>query len=150
VRSALSSGGICLALLLAGPMLRAQAPAAPPGTDSASRAAQRFPQPVRAGDLIGRRVLEPVESRNVVGRVSAVVRRADGRIDLVLEHGGNFGLGGRRIAVPSEALALLGAELEILGYTPAELDRLPTFDGGGTVGIAPDDTIRMGLARPSH
>jgi hypothetical protein len=135
-----SSGGICLALLLAGPMLRAQAPAAPPGTDSASRAAQRFPQPVRAGDLIGRRVLEPVESRNVVGRVSAVVRRADGRI----------GLGGRRIAVPSEALALLGAELEILGYTPAELDRLPTFDGGGTVGIAPDDTIRMGLARPSH
>ena len=41
----------------------------PPGMSLTESAAMRFPQPVRVGDLIGREVLRPVESQDVLGRV---------------------------------------------------------------------------------
>jgi hypothetical protein len=41
----------------------------PPGMSLAASAAMRFPQPVRVGDLLGREVLQPVESQNVLGTV---------------------------------------------------------------------------------
>src|SRR5215469_7111364 len=41
----------------------------PPGMSLAESAAMRFPQPVRVGDLLGREVLRPVESQDVLGRV---------------------------------------------------------------------------------
>lgn len=135
-------------LLLSGAAL-AQ-PSAPSGASLAKEAAQRFPQPVRVGDLIDRTVLRPVESQVVLGHVTRVVRSGDGTVLVVVALGGLFGFGARPVAVPVDAFALLGAELEIVGFTPAQLRGLPTFDAAGSVLVAPDDTIRVGLTRPSH
>ena len=136
-------------MLLAGAGASAQQPA-PPGMGLAEAAAKRFPQPVRVGDLIGRPVLRPLESQPVLGHVRQVVRTGDGTVDVVLDYGGLLGFGGRLIAVPADAMVLLGAEMEVVDFTPKQLDALATFDGGGTMAVPPQDTIRVGLARPSH
>ena len=52
----------------------------PPGMSLAQSAAMRFPQPVRVGDLLGRDVLRPVESQDVLGHVREVVRDGQGQI----------------------------------------------------------------------
>lgn len=43
----------------------------PPGMSLAESAAMRFPQPVRVGDLLGRQVLRPVESQDVLAGLAA-------------------------------------------------------------------------------
>jgi hypothetical protein len=127
---------------------RAQQPA-PPGADLAAFAAKRFPQPVRAGDLIDRTVLQPTESRTVLGHVVRVVRNDDGSFAIVIEYGGILGFGGRDIAVPIDAMVLLGDELEVLDFTPERLRGLRTYDGEGRA-LGADEIVRMGLAHPSH
>ncbi len=142
--------------LLAALLLAATLPLAAPACAQAStQAAQRFPQPVRAGDLIHRQVLRPVEQQTVLGRVDGVARRADGAVLVVVDARdagwrGALGLGARPVAVPSNAMALLGEHLALMDLTPAQLRALPTFDPAGTAPVPPDDTIRMGLVRPFH
>jgi hypothetical protein len=136
---------VCLASVIA----MAQQ-SAPPGADLADFAAKRFPQPVRVGDLIHRRVLQPLESRPVLGRVDSVVRQSDGKIAIIVDYGGLWGLGGRLIAVPAEAMVLLGDEMEILDFAPRELDQFPAFRGGTSVAIPANARILVGLAHPSH
>ena len=138
-----------LALAMGGNEAFAQNPKPADMTQSAA-AARRFPQPVRAGDLIGRAVLKPTESKPVVGRVTQVVRSDDGTLQVVVAYGGLFGIGVRPIAVPLDTMALLGKDLEILDFTPDQLSAFPLFDGVGTSPVATGDTIRVGLARPSH
>ena len=141
----------CHAVLLFGLLPGLAAAQAPqPAAPFAEAAARRFPQPVRVGDLLGRAVLQPLESQPVLGRVGGVVRRPGGAVDVVVEFGGILGVGRRPIAVPADAMALLGADMEVLDLTPAQLRALPTFDGAGATPIAPDATITVGLARPSH
>jgi hypothetical protein len=144
-----SIGCVLPALLLTSGSLVAQHPA-PPDVDLAAFAARRFPQPVRVGDLINRTVLQPLESRPVLGRVSQVIRVSNGKEEIVMRYGGFFGFGGRYITVPIEAMALLGNELEVLDYTPEQLNDFPTYTGAGSAPLAAHDAIRMGLARPSH
>jgi hypothetical protein len=144
-----SIGCVLPALLLTSGSVVAQHPA-PPDVDLAAFAARRFPQPVRVGDLINRTVLQPLESRPVLGRVAQVIRLNNGKEEIVMRHGGFLGFGGRYIAVPIEAMALLGNELEVLDYTPQQLNAFPTYTGAGTAPLAAADVIRMGLARPSH
>jgi len=144
-----SIGWVLPALLLTGGSVVAQQPA-PHDVDLAAFAARRFPQPVRVGDLINRTVLRPLESRPVLGSVTQVIRVSSGKEEIVMKYGGFFGFGGWYIAVPIEAMALLGNELEVLGYTPQQLNTFPTYTGGGTARLTADDVIRMGLARPSH
>jgi len=133
---------------LQSPSARAQQPA-PPGVDVAAFAAKRFPQPVLVGDLIRRTVLQPTESRTVLGHVVQVIRLGDGGCAIVIKYGGAWGFGGRDIAVPLDAMVLLGVELEVLDFTPAQLRRFPTYDGAGRV-LGADEIIHMGLAHPSH
>jgi hypothetical protein len=140
---------VMAATLMTGHRLLAQQ-AAPPGTDLTQFAARRFPQPVRVGDLVDRRVLQPLESRPVLGRVIEVVRLDDGSKKIIIRYGGWFGFGGRLIAVPIDAMVLLGNELEVLDLTPEELNRLPTYRAAGSSPLAADELIRMGLAHPSH
>jgi hypothetical protein len=122
---------------------------APPSASLAAVAAHRFPQPVRVGDLIGRRVLEPLETRPVLGHVFRVVKSPAGD-EIVMRYGGFLGFGGRYIAVPTDAMALLGSELEVLDFTPVQLNAFPTYTGVGAAPLGANDTIRMGLARPAH
>jgi hypothetical protein len=115
----------------------------------AEKAARRFPQPVRVGDLIGRQVLEPKEREDVLGRVAAIRRAGDGGLDLIMRHGGVLGIGARLIAVPIEAVGLLGEYVAVLDLTPEELVLLPEAPEQGQA-LGPDETIRVGLVRPFH
>ena len=124
--------------------------AKPPGMSLAEAAAKRYPQPVSVGALLHRQVLRPVESQTTLGRVDGVVKQADGTIDVVVNYGGLFGLFTRPIAVPVDAMVLLGQDMEIVDFTPEQLRHFETFDGAGATKLPPDSTIKVGLARPSH
>ena len=122
----------------------------PPGMTLAESAAMRFPQPVRVGDLLGREVLRPVESQDVLGRVRRVVCDKSGQIIVVVDFGGFLGFGSRPIAVPMDAMVLLGQDMEIVAYMPEQLRQFPTFSPSGTTDVADQTIIKVGLAKPSH
>ena len=122
----------------------------PPGMSLAESAAMRFPQPVRVGDLLGREILRPVESQDILGRVRGLVRDRDGRIVVVMDFGGFLGFGARPIAVPVDAMVLVGQDMEIVAFTPEQLRQFPTFSPAGTTEVANDTIIKVGLAKPSH
>lgn len=109
----------------------------------------RFPQPVRVGDLLGRDVLQPVESQRLLGTVVQVVRGSDGVITIVMRTGGFLGLGARLIGVPADAMVLVGQVMEVVAFTPAQLAAFPTYAGTATR-LAADSIIKVGLAKPSH
>jgi hypothetical protein len=116
----------------------------------AESAAMRFPQPVRVGDLIGRDVLRPVESQDVLGRVRRLVRDSHGQIMVVVDFGGFLGFGSRPVAVPVDAMVLVGQDMEIAAFTPEQIQQFPTFSSSGTIDVADDTIVKVGLAKPSH
>lgn len=123
----------------------------PPSSMSlAQSTAMRFPQPVVVGTLFGRPVLEPVESQVRLGTVRSVVRETDGTIAVVMQTEGLLGFGGRRIAVPVDAMVVLGQVMEVVALTPAQLRALPVFTGQGATEVDRASTIMVGLAKPSH
>jgi hypothetical protein len=123
---------------------------APTPMSLAAAASRRFPQPVRVGDLLQRQVLQPLESQPTLGWVRTVVSLADGSLAVVVNYGGLYGLFSRPIAVPVDGMVLLGRYMEIVGYTPDQLQHFKTFDAAGTTALPPDSIIKVGLARPSH
>ena len=141
---------VFLMLLISSSAACAQDNDLPDAQDLADATAKRFPQAVRAGDLLNRDVLEPVESRPVLGRVRAVVKEADGSIAVVMDYGGLLGFFSRPIAVPVNAMALLGKEMEVIDYEPGQLQKFPTFNSIGTTPLPPDTMLRVGLAKPAH
>jgi len=122
----------------------------PTGMSLAESAAMRFPQPVLVGDLLHEEVLRPVESQDVLGRVREVVRDSSGHILVVIDFGGFLGFGSRPIAVPVNAMVLLGQDMEVVAFTPQQLRQFPTFSPSGTTVVANDTIIKVGLAKPSH
>jgi hypothetical protein len=122
----------------------------PPGMSLAQSTAMRFPQPVRVGDLLHRLVLRPVESQDILGRVRSVVRNSQAEVMVVMNFGGFYGYGGRLIAVPIDAMVLLGQDMEVVAYTPKQLASLPTFVPAGAIAVSNDAVLRVGLAKPSH
>ncbi|WP_459695477.1 hypothetical protein [Acidisoma sp. C75] len=143
----LAAGGTAPALAQS-PMPGGMPP--PSGMSLAQSAAMRFPQPVRVGDLAGRLILQPVESQVILGRVQGVVQNAQGEIFVVMNFGGFYGFGGRKIAVPVDGMVLLGQDMEVVAFTPKQLAGFPTFDPAGTTAVPGDTTIKVGLAKPSH
>ncbi len=147
--------GIFLFLLLNG-TASAQSPLPgglppPDGMSLADSAAMRFPQPVRVGRLLDAAVLQPVESQDYLGTVKQVVRDGDGTVRVVIALGGVLGFGARRIAVPADAMVLVGQVMEVVAYTPVQLRAFPTFSAGpDTMPIPADSEIKIGLAKPSH
>lgn len=122
----------------------------PSAATLAERAARRFPQPVRVGDLLERQVLRPVAAQTVLGRVASLVRDKDGAIVVMMRTGGLLGFGTRLIAVPVDAVALLGEYVTVLDFTPEQLQAFPTASEAGATPIPRDETIRVGLAKPFH
>ncbi len=116
--------------------------------DLAAKAAKRYPQPVRVDTLIGRQVLEPIEAQPVLGHVTALTRRPDGGVDFAVRLDGLFGIGGRTIAVPAEAIGLLGEHVALLDTTPAQLAALPTASSAAP--LAGTEIVRVGLVKPFH
>ena len=112
--------------------------------------AMRFPQPVRIGQLLGRVVLQPVESQTVLGHVRGVVRDNQGQVLVVMTYGGFLGFGSRLIAVPLDAMVLVGEVMEVAAFTPEQLRRFATFTPSGTTPVPAETVVKVGLAKPSH
>lgn len=123
--------------------------AEPPAGEARPRseaARARYPQPVLVGTLAGRQLLENTPRQRVLGRVAGVTRGGDGRISVLVDQGGILGLGTRRVAVPVEAVALLGPFVVLMDLDPAALAALPLAGAPGAA-LPPGDTVRVGLAR---
>ncbi len=86
----------------------------------------------------------------MLGRVLQVVQLTDGRVVILVHHGGFLGWGGHVIALPLDQMALLGSELEVIDLTPTQLDAFPTFHSEGALPLPANEEIRMGLARAAH
>ena len=141
--------------LLFGPAAQAQSQTPggmppPAGMSLAQSNAMRFPQPVRIGQLVSRVVMQPVESQNVLGHVRTIVQDGNGQIMVVISFGGFLGIGGRLIAVPLDAMVLLGNVVEVAAFTPQQLRSFPTFTASGTTPVSADTVVKVGLAKPSH
>ena len=123
-----------------------------------SRAAQHFPQSVRVGDLIGRPLLQPLESQPVLGHVTGVARPTGSEVGMVVRLDGGpvrpwlhwLGVGNRRVLVPLAGVALLGEFVALIGYTPDQLDALPEYKEGTEGAVDPNDTIKVALIGPFH
>lgn len=144
-----------MAVLLVGLPALAQSPTPggmppPAGISLAQSAAMRFPQPVRVGDLPGRAVIEPVEAQTMLGRIRSIVRDDRGTVLAVIDLDRWFGLHSRTVAIPIDAMVLVGDVLEPVVHTPAQLWQLPAFDLSSAVALGDDAMIRVGLAKPSH
>jgi hypothetical protein len=137
-------------LLASGGALAQPGGALPQIATLAEREARRFPQPVRVGDLLGRDVLKPIEAQPVLGHVTGLVRRQDGGLDVIVRFGGVLGIGGRPIAIPIEAMALMGEFMAVIDFTPEQLQTFPTNDGAGLAPVAPDQVIKVGIVKPFH
>jgi len=107
--------------------------------------ARRFPQPVRVSYLVGLPMLD--ENSSTLGHVRHVVRKGAGKIRLVINYGGLFGIGERLIAVPVEVCAMLGRQLAALDMPRAEFEPAPTWYGSGDEAVGFDETIRVAIMR---
>ncbi len=109
------------------------------------RMAKRWPQPVRAGDLLGLPVLDDQDRE--LGRVRQVVRTPDGRIVLVTSSGGWFGFGTRTVGVPIETVAILARQLDLLDMSRDDFFELATWRDDDATPVVADDTLRIGIGR---
>ena len=145
-----SFGQMARALRLSCLLLLAAATPLPTPAALAEAAARRFPQPVRVGDLLGRTLQKQAESQDLLGHVHQVVRAADGTTSIVVDYGGTFGLGGRLIAVPVDAMVVVGRVVEIVGLKPEQVQALPTYVPGSDKPLAASEIIKVGLGKPAH
>jgi hypothetical protein len=110
---------------------------------------RRFPQPARVRDLIGRPVLDWRD--NTLGHVQQFVRTSDGKIQLIVRYGGWFGWIGwwqRPVAVPLEAVALIGPNVAALDMTTKQFREAPTWQSDAGIGkLSPDEIIQIAISR---
>ena len=106
---------------------------------------RRFPQPARAGDLIGLRVLD--DNDRTIGHIKFIVRTAAGKLQLIVTYGGFLGWRQRLVAVPIEVVAIAGRQLAALDMTRAEFGATPAWNESLTTRLASDDVIRIALYR---
>jgi len=121
------------------------APAADDGLTPAERMAERHPQKVRVGDLVGLPLLDYDD--RTLGHVQQVARTADGDIVLVVPVGGWFGHGGRPVGVPLETVAILGRQIALLDIPRDDLPKLATWAGAADAALAGDEVIRIAITR---
>jgi hypothetical protein len=107
--------------------------------------ARRFPQKVKVGDLVGLPVLD--DDNATLGRVQQVVHSPEGKIKLIVTYSRWFGWFGRPVAVPIEAVAILGREIASLEMPPAEYEKAPTWIAGPDCPFPKSENIRIALTR---
>jgi hypothetical protein len=104
-------------------------------------AAKTASNPVRVADLIDRPILD--ENKSVMGRIRAVVRTGEGKIQLLLPLGGLFGFGERLVPVPIESVALTGAQVMVVEMPPDRFQKSATWYGSNSETVAPAETISI-------
>jgi hypothetical protein len=113
---------------------------APPVAQTTS-SAEAATNPVQVADLIDRPILD--ENKSVMGRVRAVVRTGDGKVQLLLPLGGLFGFGERLVGVPIESVALTGAQVMVVDMPPDRFQKSATWYGSNSETLAPAETISI-------
>jgi hypothetical protein len=135
-----------LALALAVPALATGVtppPAPTPNLTPEQRMQRRYPQPVKVGDVIGLPLLD--DQDRTLGRITAVVRTPEGKLQLIIPYGGTLGFGKRRVAVPIEVVAIAGRQLAALDMDRAAFDAAPAWTETGGSALPPTETIRVAL-----
>jgi hypothetical protein len=97
--------------------------------------------PVHVADLVNLPIVD--ESKSVMGRVRAVVRTGDGKIQLLLPLGGLFGFGERLVPIPLESVALAGPQVLVVDMPPHRFQKTPTWYGSDSETLAPAETISI-------
>ena len=106
---------------------------------------RRFPQPARVGDLIGLAVIDDYD--RTIGHERHVVRTPEGKIRLIVTHGGWFGFGGRLVAVPLELVGLLGGQIAALEFFRDDFAKAPTWTPDQATPFGSDEVIRVALTK---
>jgi hypothetical protein len=106
---------------------------------------RRFPQPAKAGFLVGLPVLDYDDI--TIGYVRHVVRTPAGKIQLIVNNGRFFGWGGRLVPVPIEVVAILARQIVALEMTREDFATAPTWSEASSRPIAPEETIRVAITR---
>jgi hypothetical protein len=96
---------------------------------------------VHVADLVDLPIVD--ESKATLGRVRAVVRTDDGKIQLLLPLGGLLGFGERLVPVPIESVALAGPQVVVVEMPPDRFQKSPTWYGSGSQPLAAADTISI-------
>lgn len=107
--------------------------------------ARRWPQPARVGDLIGDAVVDDADS--VIGHVRHIARTSGGDVQFIVSYGGLLGWGDRLVAVPIEAIALIGPFVAPLDFKREQFLSAPTWVGDQSTPLPDDETIRVGITR---
>jgi hypothetical protein len=151
--------GLVSAVLLLGPVLShaTDDPSAASGEKQLSpeeKMNSRYPQPVKAGFLIGLPLLD--EEDSTIGYIQQVVRTPEGKIKLIVPYrpwlgwarnGSILDWSRRPIAVPLEAVAILARQVDILDLSCADLDVAPTFVADQAAPISADEVIKIAITR---
>jgi hypothetical protein len=119
---------------------QAQTGAPAPATGN-SMSAAAMTNPVRVADLIDRPIVD--ENKATLGRVRAVVRGDDGKVELLLPLGGLFGFGERLVPVPIESVAITGSQVTVVDMPPDRFQRSPTWYGSHSAPLAAADTVAI-------
>jgi sporulation protein YlmC with PRC-barrel domain len=98
-------------------------------------------QSVRVADLVGSPIRDAEGS--ILGHVRAVARTREGKIQLLLPLGGLFGFGERLVAIPIEAVAMLGRQVVVVDIPPDRFQKSPTWYGSNSETLAATETVRV-------
>jgi hypothetical protein len=136
-----------IAILLCASVLASTPTNAQSAMTPEQRMQSRFPQPVRVGDLIGYPLLD--DQARTLGHIEAIVRTGDGKIKLIVDYGGLFGIswGSHPVAVPIEVIGIAGRHVSSLDMSDAEFAAAPTWRDTGAQPLPDDTLIRIALAR---
>jgi hypothetical protein len=139
-RNALSRPAL-LTLLLATLAAPVQAQTGSPPPAASSSPAQAATNPVRVADLVDLPIVD--EGKSVMGRVRAVVRTGDGKIQLLLPLGGLFGFGERLVPIPIESVALTGSQVTVVDMPPDRFQKSATWYGSNSEALAAAATVSI-------
>ena len=127
-----------LTLMLVGLAAPVQSQTSPPAASSSAPAATN---PVRVADLIDLPIVD--ESKVTLGRVRAVVRTGEGKVQLLLPLGGLFGFGERLVPIPIESVALTGPQVTVVDVPPDRFQKTPTWYGSNSETLAAAETVSV-------
>jgi PRC-barrel domain len=130
-----------LVLMLAGFAAPSQAQTGSPPVAANSSGARAATNPVRVADLINLPIVD--ESKSTLGRVRAVVRTGEGKIQLLLPLGGLFGFGERLVPIPIESVAVTGPQLTVVDLPPHRFQKTPTWYGSDSEPLAAAETVSI-------
>jgi PRC-barrel domain len=110
-------------------------------TSSPPLVASATTNPVHVADLIDVPIVD--ENKLIMGRVRAVVRTGEGKIQLLLPLGGLFGFGERLVPIPIESVAMAGPQVMVVDMPPHRFQKTPTWYGSNSETLAAAETISI-------